>query len=121
MSKGDQKGGNGRPVPVRDLMRPVRRPPASDREQGGGEAAGTLPEIAFEMDGAQWTARAAGHGAYGTGRTGAARLVAIHFYRGDEPDTPVREALLGAGAFAGLRPDELRVLFDRATPIDLDR
>ncbi|NIP77858.1 MAG: hypothetical protein GWM90_01100 [Gemmatimonadetes bacterium] len=42
----------------------------------------------------------------------------MHFYREAEPDVPVREALVPAGAFPHLGPEELRVLFERATPIE---
>ena len=78
-------------------------------------------ERTFEREGETWCARPSGAGAYGTGARGQARLVAVHFFRGEEPDTPVREALVAAGAFPHLRPEELRALCDRATPIDLDR
>ncbi len=77
-------------------------------------------ESAFDLDGEEWLARTAGAGSYGTGGHGAARLLAVHFYRASAPDRPVREALLPAGRFADLWPDELRTLFRRATPIDLD-
>lgn len=111
----EKTGGEG-PVPVRDLMKQmVSRPEAE------GEPRWESEEKVFDLRGESWTVRAAGAGAYGTGARGRAKLVAVHFYREAEPDTPVREALVPAGVFPHLRPDELRTLFERATPIDLDR
>jgi hypothetical protein len=103
------------PVPVRDLMQvPTPEPEAEgDPRWEGGESA-------FELDGEDWLALTAGAGSYGTGDHGAARLLAIHFYRASAPDRPVREALLPAGLFADLWPDQLRALFRSATPIELD-
>lgn len=111
----ESKAGDG-PVPVRDLMKQmVSRPEAEGEPRWEG------PEHTFEMEDETWAARAAGAGAYGTGTSGRARLVAVHFYREDAPDTPVREALVAAGVFEHLRPEELRRLYDQATPIELDR
>lgn len=111
----EKPGGDG-PVPVRDLMKQmVSRPEAE------GEPGWESEEKTFELHGESWAARAAGAGAYGTGARGRAKLVAIHFYREAAPDEPVREALVPAGVFPHLRPDELRTLFERATPIELDR
>ena len=91
---------------------PGGEPPGEPRWDGD--------EREFEMDGETWSARPAGAGAYGTGRLGSARLLAIHFVRTDQPDRPVREALLPAGEFPTLREPELRTLFQRATVIDLE-
>lgn len=111
----ENKGGDG-PVPVRDLMKQmVSRPEAEGEPRWEGT------EHAFEQDGETWIARAAGAGAYGTGARGQARLTAVHFYREEDPETPVREALVPAGAYPDLRPEELRTLYERATPIELDR
>lgn len=110
-----KKGGDG-PVPVRDLMKQmVSRPEAEGEPRWEGT------EHVFEGPDETWTARTAGAGAYGTGVRGRARLVAVHFFRESDPDTPVREALVPAGVFPHLRPDELRTLLERATPIELDR
>ena len=112
----DEKRGGDGPVPVRDLMkRMVSRPEAEGEPRWEGT------EHAFEWRDEDWIARAAGAGAYGTGARGRARLVAVHFFREDDPETPVREALVGAGQFPHLRPEELRTLLDRATPIEVDR
>ena len=108
---------DGGPVPVRDLM----------RRMAGGRAEPTTParepawkgvEEAFDADGEQWIARAAGTGAYGTGRLGQARLVAVHFFRESDPRTPLREALVPTARFPHLRPEELRELLAEATPIE---
>lgn len=110
------------PVPVRETMRTTTPESAPDAPAETGSPAGAPPlEGAFENEHGPWIARSAGVGAYGTGRTGRAKLVAIHFFREEDPETPVREALVPAGAFAHLRAEELRDLFERATPIDLDR
>lgn len=106
----------GGPVPVRDLMRKLSGEPEVEQEP---EWEGV--ERGFETQDGAWVVRTAGEGLYGTGRRGTARLVAVHFYRESDPDTPVRESLVPVGAFPHLQPEELRALFDRATPIDLDR
>jgi hypothetical protein len=111
----DQKEEGTGPVPVRDLM----KVPAPESD-GDAEPQWEGSERAFELEGEEWTVRAAGTGAYGTGGHGVARLLAVHFYRASDPDRPVREALVPAGLFAGLWPDELRTLYQRATPIVLD-
>lgn len=105
------------PVPVRDLMKQPQEPAEADaagaRDDGpqGGESR------RFEVGEDVWLARAVGVGAYGTGGMGRARLVAVQFFRESEPETPVREALVAAGRFPHLRPEELRALFDGATPM----
>lgn len=111
----DEKGTGSGPVPVRDLMK--RTPPET---AAGGEPEWRGDEREFDLDGARWVARTAGAGSYGTGRRGTARLLAVHFFRDDEPETPVREALLPAAEFPNLRDPELRTLFQRATPIVVD-
>lgn len=111
----EKKGPEG-PVPVRDLMKQM-----VSRPEVEGEPRWEGTEHTFERDGESWLVRAAGAGAYGTGARGRARLTAVHFYREQDPETPVREALVPAGVFPHLRPEELRTLYDRATPIELDR
>jgi len=103
------------PVPVRDLMRST---PSTEEPAGEPQWEGADRE--FELDGETWSVRPAGAGAYGTGRLGSARLLAVHFFRTAEPDRPVREALLPAGEFPTLREPELRALFHRATAIVLE-
>lgn len=110
-----RKPGESGPIPARDLLRPAAPPPP------GGAAAEVAPDadvLSFERAGEVWLARAAGAGSYGTGRRGAARLLAVHFFRDSEPEEPIREALISAGVFSTLQPAELLELFDRATPID---
>lgn len=109
------------PVPVRDLMRTLSPRAEPDPEPEEREAGPDALERGFTREGEAWVVRPAGEGLYGTGRTGTARLVAIHFFRERDPDTPVREALVAAGAFPALRPEELEALFERATPIEADR
>jgi hypothetical protein len=121
------------PVPVRELLkaeRPTTEPGAHDeaspptgaaREASSVEAepAFASTERTFEMDGADWIARPAGMGCYGTGRSGMALVQAVHFYRADAPDRPVREALLPAARLQHLAQTELRAIFSGATPIEL--
>lgn len=113
------------PVPVRDLMKtPGAGPDAAGEPGEAGEQPGAVAEgttLEFDREDGRWLAREAGSGAYGTGRLGTARLVAVHFCHGEDPGTPVREALISAGTFADLAPEELRDLFDRATPVELER
>jgi hypothetical protein len=117
----DGHGGEGGPdrpagpVPVRDLMKRMTPEPEAE-----GEPRWEGEERTFEADGVVWTVRPSGAGLYGTGDLGTARLLAVHFYREDAPDRPQREALIAASRFAGLGPDELRELYDRATPIELE-
>jgi hypothetical protein len=122
-----RSSGDRGPVPVRDTL-PSRPPepaggPQRDAPPAGRDdpaPSGDAPvEHRFELDGEEWLARRAGEGAYGTGGLGTARLYAIHFARADAPSRPEREALLPAADFAGLRPEELRALYERATPIEL--
>lgn len=75
--------------------------------------------LTFTADGESWIALPAGNGAYGTGHTGLAALVAIHFVRASAPATPVFEALLPAGRFETLYESELVALFRSATRIVL--
>lgn len=112
----DEKQGGEGPVPVRDLMKQMVSQPEAE-----GEPRWEGAEHAFERDGEAWLVRTAGAGAYGTGARGRARLMAVHFYREDAPETPVREALVPAGVYPHLLPEELRALYDRATPIEQDR
>jgi hypothetical protein len=129
----DRPGGGG-PVPVRDLLKqlsgeaadarrsePEAGPGSTDGEEVGQGAAPAASALEFEMGDESWVLRPAGVGAYGTGQRGAARLLAVHFYRAAEPDIPVREALMAAGAFGALRAEDAADLFGRATPIELNR
>jgi hypothetical protein len=102
---------NTGPVPARDLASRQEAEPA-------GEAGDVSAQLRFEVEGEEWLARPAGAGCYGTGRRGAARLLAVHFYRATGAGEPVREALIPAGAFAGLGPEELVAVWSRATPIE---
>ena len=109
----DEEGG---PVPVRDLMKQMAPEPEPE-----GEPRWDGIERGFENDEGEWLVRAAGTGAIGTGQSGAARVMAVHFFRRDDPETPVREALVAAGRFPDLRPEELGELYERATPIEVGR
>jgi hypothetical protein len=73
----------------------------------------------FDVAGKSWIARLQGKGACGTGAYGLGLVEAVHFFEGDAPERPVREALLPRGRFAGLFEGELAELLARATPIVL--
>jgi hypothetical protein len=128
------------PVPVRDLLKQlgqdsqadgeavapeevptrIEEAPTEDREaEAPDDRSGSATGTVFGLDGHEWVARVAGMGCYGTGRRGMALLQAVHFYRADEPDRPVREALLPAAQLQHLGPEELRAVFGRATPIEV--
>ncbi|NLG61930.1 MAG: hypothetical protein GX539_06760 [Candidatus Cloacimonetes bacterium] len=63
----------------------------------------------------------AGKGAWGSGAYGLGMVVAVHFAPATAPHLPEREALLARGRFAGLYDEELRELFEKATPIVRDQ
>jgi hypothetical protein len=72
---------------------------------------------AFDVEGTEWIARAAGRGAGGTGSYGLGMLEAVHFAHAEAPSTPLFEALVAAGRLAFLYDDELRSLLHTATRI----
>lgn len=72
----------------------------------------------FSVDGDDWLARQAGVGSGGTGEVGLARLVAVRFYRPEQPERARREALLPTGRLENMYDDELRDLFRQAQPIE---
>ena len=74
-------------------------------------------ELSFEASGESWVARLGGKGACGTGSYGLGLVEAVHFFRTDAPEKPVREALVARGRFANLYPAELATLWSQATPI----
>lgn len=103
-----------KPISVRAAMGAA----APETEQPERPAA---PAHRFEHDGREWLARIAGVGAYGTGDRGRAYVIAVHFCPVEDDAHPVREALLPAARFDGLDQEELRTIFDRATPIETDQ
>jgi hypothetical protein len=123
------------PVPVRDLLKQTGEGPgrsgetlpdaaADEREPDAvvaPEPQAEVAERAFQMGEETWLARPAGEGLYGTGRLGSARLAAVHFFRASEPERPVREALVSVSDFRRLAETELSALYERATPIELER
>jgi hypothetical protein len=72
---------------------------------------------AFEAEGREWIARAAGRGAGGTGSYGLGMLEAVHFAHAEAASTPLFEALVAAGRLAFLYDDELQGLLRTATRI----
>lgn len=94
------------PARRHDAHPPAEAPPAPP-----------VPEQRFDADGVEWIARVAGEGMGGTGFPGRAHIIAIHFFRADDPDTPVRETLTAAGRFEALYDEELRQLLHSARPI----
>jgi hypothetical protein len=71
----------------------------------------------FTCDGGEWIAWPSGASAYGTGTLGPAALEAVHFARGEQPDTPAFEALIPAGSFFGLFDEELIRILRGATKV----
>lgn len=88
---------------------PAAPTPAADAEGREGRR--------FEVNGEEWLAQLAGQGALGSGRLALAAIQAVHFYRSDQPERPLFEALLPRGRFGQLRDAELRELLDRSTPV----
>ena len=76
------------------------------------------PARQFEHEGRKWIARMAGKGAFGTGSYGLGLVEAIHFCTADEPDVPLREALIARGVFESLYDAELTGLLKTARPIE---
>ncbi|HUH11924.1 MAG TPA: hypothetical protein VMK65_02395 [Longimicrobiales bacterium] len=99
------------PVPVREALAHL------DTEAEAEPAAPADPGRRFELDGQAWLARLAGAGAGGTGRAAPAYIEAVHFCREEEPQHPLREALLPRGRFHGLYDEELGALWRRAVEI----
>jgi hypothetical protein len=71
----------------------------------------------FQAEDTTWVAWVSGRGAYGTGSYGLGLVEAVHFAHADQPERPLREALIARGRFNGLFTEELRVLLAAATPI----
>ncbi len=103
-----------------------QRKPISARAAMGAAAPETeapaealpAPTHRFRHGDGEWLARIAGEGAYGSGRTGRAYVVAVHFCPADNDEDPVREVLIPAARFDGLDETELQDLFERASPIE---
>lgn len=72
----------------------------------------------FEHEGRMWIARLSGKGAIGTGSYGLGLVEAVHFCAADEPDRPLREALIARSRFEGLYDMELIHLLKSARPIE---
>ena len=71
----------------------------------------------FTCDGGEWLCWPSGASAYGTGILGPAALEAVHFARGEQPETPAFEALIPAGTFFGLYDEELITILQGATKV----
>lgn len=111
-----EDSGQRGPVPVREALGNVPGQ-AQPAEASAAAAAEPRPERGFEMDGERWIARVAGRGAGGTGRVASAYIVAVHFSREEEPERPLREALLPSGRFEGLFDAELVGLYQESVEI----
>jgi hypothetical protein len=116
VSDGDHREDPKAPKPI--SARAAMGAAAPETDQPERPAA---PAHRFEHRGREWLARIAGEGAYGTGGRGRAYVVAIHFCPVQDDGNPVREALIPAARFDGLDEEELRTIFDRATPIETDQ
>lgn len=76
------------------------------------------PARQFEHEGRMWIARLAGKAAFGTGSYGLGLVEAVHFCTADEPERPLREALIACGGFESLYDTELADLLKTARPIE---
>ncbi len=115
MRHDDRKRGP-RPVPVTEAVRDLIRKTAADRP---GDAA-SAPSRSFLADHVEWTATIAGEGNGGTGSLAPACLVAVRFFRADDPDRPRRETLLARGRFEHLYDHELAALLHAARRLEPD-
>jgi hypothetical protein len=77
----------------------------------------TARERQFEHEGKAWIARLGGKSALGTGSYGLALVEAVHFFAADDPERPLREALIAHGVFDGLFEVELTQLLRTARPV----
>jgi hypothetical protein len=93
------RGDTRPPAPPSELERPPER---SRRFSAGAD---------------EWIAALSGKGAWGTGSYGLGLVDAVHFFRADAPERPVREALLARGRFESLFETELAELLERSVPI----
>lgn len=100
------------PAPGREARAPEAESPVHGAESGAGAGEGRR----FEAGGETWIARPAGESAIGHGAGARAYLVAVRFYRPEEP-VPVSEALIPRGRFETLYDEELEELLRRATPL----
>lgn len=71
----------------------------------------------FTVDGEAWIAQVAGRAGVGTTGPVVGAIAVVHFFRAEEPDTPVRQAYLAASRFEALYEAELLELFHSAKPI----
>lgn len=74
-------------------------------------------ERQFLHEGRMWIARLGGKSAFGTGSYGLGLVEAVHFSAADEPQRPLREALVARGSFEGLFDVELTQLLQTARPV----
>lgn len=107
------------PLPVRAAM----SADTSEGEPSSDTPPGPEPRSVkrFRHGEEEWLARISGESAYGTGGSGRAYLVAVHFMQAADDATPLKEVLIPAARFPGLAEPELQKLLERAVPIDLDR
>ncbi|HEX7117555.1 MAG TPA: hypothetical protein VF212_02125 [Longimicrobiales bacterium] len=118
MRRHDRRRGP-RPIPVTDAVRDLIRKTAAERP--AEDAPPAPPGRTFTADGQTWIARIAGEAIVGTGAFASAALLAVRFHRADEPDRPLREALIPRGRFELLYDDELAALLRTARPLDAER
>lgn len=73
----------------------------------------------FRVADTEWLAWVSGFGAYGTGNAGLGTVQAVHFALAQDPDTPLREALMPTGRFEDLFDEELLRLYAESREIRL--
>lgn len=112
--EGALDGGTRQPTPVREAMDAVPREigPASPTE---------LPSRRFEAgEGEEWIARLSGTTVTGLPADAGVPLMQLTFFRAQEPETPVREALGVGETLDDLGEEELRDRLRRAHPVDAE-
>lgn len=114
--EGALDGGTRGPTPVREAMDAV--PPAI-----GSASPTELPSRTFragEDEDEEWIVRLSGVTVTGLPTDTGAPLVHLTFFRAEEPETPVREAVGVGETLEDLAEDELRDHLGRARPVDAD-
>ncbi|MBI4521253.1 MAG: hypothetical protein HY701_10475 [Gemmatimonadetes bacterium] len=114
-----------RPTPVREALGQAGGPvvAAAAGGAGGAETAEAAPSRLetlrhFRIDGQAWTARVAGRAVGGTGCSPPARLMAIDFFRAENPDQPVSRAVLQGRDLDALFDEEIVALFTHAAAVE---
>ena len=119
MSEDDRTSGP-RPIPVTEAVRDLIRKTATEAPSPEPINEPDQPTRTFHVDSEVWIARIAGEGGAGARALAPAPIVAVRFFRCDDPETPRRDALLPKGADERPYDDELIALFRTARSLETD-